>query len=206
MEPKKKTTRVARATSGNVSVSAIIKEMEEKGMVYESPRNIERKFKLFIEKLDGSCNEWKDENGSYSVPINQKAILQALIMEIVRDDGYVKKILKDKTDDLMPQDVVSFFNNIAEYTEGKVEEEVRIIFLMQLDADIRYEVWIHFANSLSMIASVMMNIEKWPYPHQVDAMKDLYTLVRDRWGNVIQEELSQAIKAREEIEEIINDE
>ena len=51
MEPKKKTTRVARATSGNISVSAIIKEMEEKGMVYESPRNIERKFKLFIEKL-----------------------------------------------------------------------------------------------------------------------------------------------------------
>lgn len=206
MGTKKKTTPVARPNSGNVSVSAIIKEMEEKCMVFESSRNIERKFKLFIEKLEGSCNEWKDENGSYSVPINQKAILQALIMEIVRDDGYVKKILKDKTDDFMPQDVVSFFNNIAEYTEGKVDEGVRISFLMQLEADIRYEVWIHFANSLNIIASVVMNIEKWPYPHQVDAMKDLYTLVRDQWGNVIKEEVRQAKKAREKIEEIISGE
>lgn len=205
MGTEKKKTPVIRPVSGNISVSAVIKEMDEKRMLLASARNIERKFKLFVEKLEGSCSEWKDENGSYSVPVSQKAILQALVLEIARDDGYVAKIIKDKTDDFMPQEVISFFNNIAAYTEGKVDNEIRTSFLMQLEADIRYRVWIYFAHSLNIIASVVMNIEKWPYPHQADAMEDLYTIVRDQWGNVIKEEVRQAIKARKEIEEIISE-
>ena len=124
---------IKRPIAGRVTVSAIIKDLEVQGLVKGSTRNLERKFSKFIDRFGGIRSEWQDENDHYSIEKKNKAIIEAMLIELNQEDAYTDRLLKDKRAQVNPDDVLRFFNNIAKYTQGKVDEETRQRYLAGLD-------------------------------------------------------------------------
>lgn len=185
---------------GRVTVSRVAKNLS--GSIGFSQRQIERTFAEFVGKFSKTTEGWKDEHGHYSVEEKNEAILEAIVIELHRDSGYAQKMLKDRREEVNPDDVITFFNNIAQYTQGRVDEETWCQFLAGLDEDIHYSFWYLCGEIFGTINATILNIEHLPYPHQVDIMKDLRNLVRKKWADEIFKELDWIIKEKQALMEI----
>lgn len=193
---------IKKRLAGRTTVSAIIKSMEERGVLKGSTRNLERKFANFIDRFGATGSEWKDDNGHYSVEDENAIFIEAILIELDRKDNYTDKLLKDKREAVDPDDVIRFFTNIAEYTKDKVDEDIWQQFLAGLDEDIHYSFWAVCGDIFASINATIMNIQDLPYPHQVSIMGDLRQAVISKWAGAIHHELEELLKTKLELLEI----
>lgn len=182
MEFEKDNKNDNRKEEEKFTIADIIGKMEERGELFESPRSIEWKWRKVIKRLNSIRDKWSFEDESFVLKNEQKVIVQAIITEIACRSEYTEKIITDNLANITAQDVIEFYDGIFEFTDGKIEKEDRICILKSLDEDIRYDVWLYYESILNMVRAIMINIEKWPYAHQVKEMDEVFALVRERFG------------------------
>lgn len=117
-------------------------------------------------------------------------------------DGYTDKLLKDKREEVNPEDVIRFFNNVADYTKDKLDEETWHRYLAGLDEDIQYSFWAVCGEIFGAINATILNIQDLPCPHQVSIMEELRQVIVSKWAGVIHQELEEIIKTKLDLLEI----
>lgn len=185
-----------RPIAGRTTVSAIIKHLANDRKLKGSTRNLERRFAALVDRFGGIGAEWKDENSHYSIEERNKSIFEAIVLELDQRDNYTDKLLEDKRENVNPEDVIRFFNNVADYTKDKLDEETWHHYLSGLDEDIQYSFWAACWEIFGAINTTILNIRDLPYPHQISIMEELRQEIVLKWAGAIHQELEETIKTK----------
>lgn len=196
-------------TKKRITVSKISKGIEEEsenksesGKAIMSARNIERKFVALIRKMRANEEDFKDENGNYSFDEKMKAGITAILLESIRKNSMLDKILKDKEDDIEDSDILDFFFNLVKNTEGKMDEETRVNFLNAQNKNTNFSLVAILYNISTILSSIMMNIQVYPYEIQVQIMHELFENVFEKFNEVISNEIKDFIINKLEIKKL----
>lgn len=193
-----------------VSVSKIANELEEQsflqskeGKADTSSRTFERNFKQLMTVLDIG-DEVKDEKGQYAFEESRKAVLAAVLLETARKDSYLKKVMQEKEKQTTMEDVLLFFQRMATYTQGKMDERERIQFLAELDKNTHFSMMAILTNMNSTILALIKNIQEYPYEHQVMILEELYEEVIVKFQKNIEKEIQEFLKKKQGFEDLMD--
>ncbi|NLJ74370.1 MAG: hypothetical protein GX331_05190 [Firmicutes bacterium] len=195
------------------SISKIAKDLEEQ-LYYESEdgspgvssRTFERKFVKLLELAEIDRDEVKDDRNRYSIDSSMEPAMAAMLLETVRKDGMLDKIIRGKEDALEIEDVLYFFNNLVKYVDGKMDEEEKHAFLYEVDKNVHYSMFVSLYNMQSAILALLGNIKIYPYEYQLTILQDLEQQVFNRFhaqiANNVGDFLKDVLRQRSLMEDI----
>lgn len=121
-----------------ISIAKIAEKLEDESMMTSAEgkpeftsRTVENKFVKLIEAIGLEKKEIQNENKSYAIDVNVEAAISAILLDAATKGNVTNKIIKKRPEEIEPEDILQYFDKIFNYTEGKMDTEIRNEFLYE---------------------------------------------------------------------------
>lgn len=186
-------TSIHRRTVGFVTISSIIDQLhssdldlpKDKRLLRRSPATLKRRVDAALVNLGLSKRLAKDENGHYSFPEEWTSAIEIFCIELSRDHSYLNKVVDSRYDEISILEAIEFFETVADYIQGKMDEDRQQVCLRVLDEAMKYQVLVHIHNIQQAFQTAITAISELPYPVQIGALKHLFEETMEPWAQGI---------------------
>lgn len=187
-----------RISVSNIAINVeeeLSNQQENEYCPTKTSRTLERNFIKIIEACEENKEDYKDENGNYSVDLGVQAAIAAILIESTKKNSLIDKIIRNKAENIDMNDTIIYFDNLIKYTEGKMDEEVREAFLYLQDKSTGYSLTTILFNIQHTLMALYKNIQVYPYEYQVTIMQELFQEVFVKFKERMAKDVLDFVKA-----------